>query len=138
MTLYSGMRGDNVRDLQQMLNAHGYELDEDGIFGVLTKNAVMDYQRRHGLKIDGIAGIKTLTRLMSVTTEPEPVIITAAGTVSERAVRIAESYIGVKETRENRGPEIDRWLRHMGIDFAAPWCMAFVQACFREAAEAFG
>lgn len=61
--LLPGMRGDNVRDLQRALNARGSRLDVDGIYGTLTKAAVMDYQDRHGLMVDGIAGPVTLGKL---------------------------------------------------------------------------
>lgn len=78
MTISPGDRGDHVRDLQAMLNEHGAELDEDGIFGPLTKTAVMEYQRKHGLTVDGIAGIETLTSLQRVVPvnekKPEPLL----------------------------------------------------------------
>ena len=40
--LWRGSRGDSVRDLQQKLNANGYKLAEDGVFGSNTYNAVLD------------------------------------------------------------------------------------------------
>lgn len=36
------------------------KIDVDGIFGNDTRNAVADYQRKHGLAVDGIAGPATL------------------------------------------------------------------------------
>src|SRR5690606_32484352 len=33
---------------------------------------------------------------------------------------------------------IDQWLAELGINYAAPWCMAFVQGVFRQAALEFG
>ncbi len=62
-TLLPGSRGDNVKDLQRGLNAQGARLAVDGIYGNQTKAAVMDYQNRHGLKADGIAGPITLGKL---------------------------------------------------------------------------
>lgn len=35
----------------------------DGIFGEITKKNVMEYQKRHGLKIDGIVGPETWNRM---------------------------------------------------------------------------
>lgn len=54
-----GSRGDEVRRLQSELNKHGYQLDEDGVFGAKTKAAVRDYQKKNSLKRDGIAGDET-------------------------------------------------------------------------------
>lgn len=77
MTLYPGSRGDDVKYLQTRLNAHGANLDTDGIFGVLTKDAVMKFQGRMGIAQDGIAGPVTLgllgntdTAVNSVDTSP--------------------------------------------------------------------
>jgi N-acetylmuramoyl-L-alanine amidase len=48
------MRGDDVRQLQRKL-----KILDDGIFGRLTEEAVMELQRKHGLEPDGIVGAKT-------------------------------------------------------------------------------
>ncbi|GKH48794.1 MULTISPECIES: spore cortex-lytic enzyme [Anaerotruncus] len=56
-----GSRGNEVRQIQQKLKNWGYYFGEvDGIFGVQTKKAVMDFQRKNGLAVDGIAGNATL------------------------------------------------------------------------------
>ena len=52
--LWRGSRGDSVRDLQQKLNANGYKLAEDGVFGSNTYNAVLDYQRKNNLAADSL------------------------------------------------------------------------------------
>ncbi len=73
MNLSYGSRGDNVRDLQRMLNGKGYQLDEDGIFGTKTQAAVRDYQGKNGLAVDGIVGSKTYGSLKGGTAEISPV-----------------------------------------------------------------
>ena len=56
-----GSRGNEERQIQQKLKNWGYYFGEvDGIFGVQTKKAVMDFQRKNGLAVDGIAGNATL------------------------------------------------------------------------------
>ena len=57
--LWRGNTGSSVRDLQQKLNRNGYSLDEDGVFGSNTYNAVLDYQRKNNLAVDGVVGDET-------------------------------------------------------------------------------
>ena len=63
--LEKGDRGEKVKELQKNLNAFGYNLDVDGIYGEKTEAAVKSYQRGHGLVIDGVAGTKTFASLKS-------------------------------------------------------------------------
>ena len=58
MVLKLGSRGNEVKVLQEKLN-----LKADGIFGPLTEEAVKDFQRSNGLKVDGIVGANTLSKL---------------------------------------------------------------------------
>lgn len=50
---------DVIATLQQMLAQHGFPLIADGDFGNGTKQTVKDFQNRHGLVSDGIAGYRT-------------------------------------------------------------------------------
>ena len=57
-------RGDDVRALQQKLNALGFDAGrEDGLFGPLTDRAVREFQRNVGEEPDGIVGIETISTL---------------------------------------------------------------------------
>ena len=58
MVLKLGSIGNEVKALQEKLN-----LKADGIFGPLTEEAVKDFQRSNGLKVDGIVGANTLSKL---------------------------------------------------------------------------
>lgn len=49
--------------VQELLIKRGYKIKADGYYGGQTINAIRDFQRRHGLKVDGFAGPKTLARL---------------------------------------------------------------------------
>lgn len=54
-----GSQGDEVRELQTVLNNSGYNLTVDGVFGSKTQAAVKDYQTKNSLQADGIVGEKT-------------------------------------------------------------------------------
>lgn len=61
--LKMGDKGEEVRNLQQILNSKGYSLSVDGDFGTLTQAAVKNFQRTNGLTDDGIVGSKTWDKL---------------------------------------------------------------------------
>lgn len=57
-------RGDDVRDLQRMLNALGFDAGrEDGLFGPTTDRAIREFQSNIGDAADGIAGPSTVRAL---------------------------------------------------------------------------
>lgn len=63
--LKPGMEDNAVTTVQQLLAARGYYTgDFDGIFGELTKRAVMAYQADAGLETDGEVGGKTWKTLL--------------------------------------------------------------------------
>lgn len=53
-----GNRGDDVKELQKALY-----VSADGIFGNITRNAVINFQKNNDLVADGIVGAKTLAKL---------------------------------------------------------------------------
>ena len=55
-TIRVGSQGDDVRYLQRVLHADGAHIIVDGMFGPQTERHVRNFQRKHGLKIDGIVG----------------------------------------------------------------------------------
>ncbi len=57
-----GSRGTEVRNIQQRLKDWGYYNGSvDGIYGTATRNAVIKFQKKHGITADGICGPKTLS-----------------------------------------------------------------------------
>lgn len=73
-TISYGMRGADVKELQERLIAQGYSLSPygaDGYFGAVTQEAVRLFQQQHGLAADGIAGPKTWTALLGMNAQLE-------------------------------------------------------------------
>lgn len=59
-----GSRGQEVKNIQTRLKNWGYYTGSiDGIYGTATKNAVIKFQKKNGLTVDGIAGPKTLEKI---------------------------------------------------------------------------
>lgn len=59
-----GSTGTEVRQIQTRLKNWGYYAGGvDGVYGTQTRNAVMYFQRKNGLTIDGVAGSATLSAL---------------------------------------------------------------------------
>lgn len=88
--LRQGMHGDDVKLLQERLNELGFEAgDADGRFGILTKEAVREFQRAHRLRIDGIAGAEVFSVLMSPSAHKRITHVVGEG---ERLQDIARKY----------------------------------------------
>jgi peptidoglycan hydrolase-like protein with peptidoglycan-binding domain len=65
-TVKNGSRGANAKLLQQNLNACGYRLEEDGIFGKLSTQALKEWQAVNGLVVDGIYGKKSEAKMKAL------------------------------------------------------------------------
>ena len=78
-----GSRGEDVAQIQQRLKQYGY-LDgaADGIFGQATYDAVVWFQKKNGLKADGVVGAATLAAL-GITAQS-----TTASSAAEREIYI--------------------------------------------------
>jgi hypothetical protein len=63
-TIENGDTGPEVFAVQYLLNAHGANLNPDGIFGPLTQGAVEDFQTDKGLSEDIIVGPETWQALI--------------------------------------------------------------------------
>ena len=59
-----GSRGEEVKEIQRRLKKWDYYNGSvDGIYGTKTKSAVIKFQKKNGLKADGIAGKNTLKKM---------------------------------------------------------------------------
>lgn len=130
-----------VNRIQKQLNHLGCgPVDVDGDFGNQTLNAVKLFQARYTdtsgrpLLVDGKLGAITWAALFGEVDTPQA----KTSTLLQITLQIAQSQIGIMEQPKgsNRGPEIDQFLRSVGLDpktGSYAWCAAFVFWCFNEA-----
>ena len=79
-----GDKGDQVTLIQQKLKQYGYfSAAVDGVFGKQTYDAVVWFQRKNGLKVDGAVGESTAAALG----------ITLSGTVAAAGYNESETYL---------------------------------------------
>jgi hypothetical protein len=139
---------DVVRAIQRRLNETGCgPVAEDGVFAAQTTAAVKLFQARfpdvdgQPLRIDGLVGAVTWAALFG--RGSVPTVDTAADPLLAAALAVAALEVGTMEEPpgSNRGPEVDAYLRSVGLDptqGSFPWCAAFVHFCFAKAAKQLG
>ena len=86
----TGSRGQIVKTIQTKLKRWGYYNGSvDGIFGTQTKNAVMYFQRKNGLTVDGIVGSAT-AKAMGVSLSGST---SSSGTTTANKVSNSDLYL---------------------------------------------
>ena len=79
-----GSKGEQVRQVQQRLIDWGYmKGTADGIFGQKTYDAVVQFQRKNGLAVDGVVGPKTAAAMG----------ISLRGSVAAASYNESETYL---------------------------------------------
>lgn len=64
VTVKTGSKGSAVKSVQELLNSRGYKVRVDGSLGGATSSAVKSFQKKSGLKADGIVGQATWQALV--------------------------------------------------------------------------
>jgi N-acetylmuramoyl-L-alanine amidase len=103
-----GDHGSFVKEIQEDLIRIGFPLPKygaDGIFGEETENAVMAFQKRYGLRVDGIVGPETLSKLSEVVKQK---LSHEEFPLPERTLKIGDEGEEVKM--------LQRALQHLGFD----------------------
>lgn len=121
-----GSQGDDVKDLQNKLNANGYGLSVDGVFGKNTLSAVKDYQQKNGLTVDGIVGTNTMSALLDnasgsgaksgYTPTAAPEINTTTWDESEKGSAASAAYQAAKDALAQHGDFVfseNEWLNSL-------------------------
>ncbi len=76
------MRGEDVKLLQKTLSKLGFSIeDKDGFFGKTTRRAVLDIQKKHGMKATGIVDKETAEVINTNIDAPEQQRFTVHGRV---------------------------------------------------------
>lgn len=134
-----------VTKLQLRLKELGCgDLAGTGFFGIKTDEAVRLFQARftdvdgRPLEVDGEVGAITWGAIFG--RETLPVEETAPTSLMEEALKFAVSQIGVMEKPlgSNKGEQVEKYLRSVGLGGGFAWCMAFVYWCYQQAAEKKG
>ena len=95
-----GSRGVGVKLVQSALGQAGWPVIVDGIFGEITRDAVIEFQKAHGLTADGIVGPATLAYLI-----PDAGCAAIGLKKSRREIR--EIIIHCTATREGRDATVE-------------------------------
>jgi len=108
--------GDTGADVARLQSSLG--ITADGIFGLRTKAAVISYQERCGLLVDGIAGTETLSTLAEgscVALRPDgggsiangPYVVVVPGNSSDRLAAVSRIAPGASRDDAGRGAFIN-------------------------------
>ncbi len=129
--LKQGARGPQVAALQRALAAKGFSPGAaDGVFGPMTRNAVVRFQQAHHLGVDGVVGPQTWGALGGAGGDsftPAPVGGvggSASGSLRNRILSLAKGEVGLREVGNNQGA-ITKYPNYFGRG-AESWCADFV------------
>ena len=122
-----------VRAVEDQLIRLGYSRTAIGVFDSALTSLVSLFQAQNSdlmgrpLKVDGRVGPNTWGALFAVA---------SSGGLLDKIVAVAQSQVGVSEVPpgSNRGPQVEAYLKSVGLGGGYAWCMAFVHWCVREAA----
>ena len=92
-----GSSGSEVREIQTRLKNWGYYTGSvDGVYGAKTEEAVKYFQRKNGLKVDGIAGKQTLEK-MGISSSSS----SGAGALSQKDIDLLSRVIAAEARGES-------------------------------------
>lgn len=141
-----GSSGSEVTKVQYILKSFNYSIDVDGKFGPQTEKAVIHFQKKSGLKADGIVGPVTMAALEKATRISPPAPIPTSPTAGLNAcdemdfwrqqAGLPEGFnsIGWRESNcrndvtSRTGCCVGYWQIHTG-NFTAPGYKAGIAAC---------
>lgn len=102
-----GMSGTDVESLQRKLKELGYMKKVTGYYGTETIEAVIQFQGRNGLSVDGLAGEKTFAMIYSPEAKPSADTVQAARRKANinTMIAVAKEQLGDKYILGAEGPK---------------------------------
>jgi hypothetical protein len=130
-----GSKGKKVKLIQEWLCLQGFGLKIDSDFGSATDYAVREFQKRENLKVDGVVGNNTFTRLIQPMKNALKEIPKGNKSLREMVVAYAKQHLK-QQPRElggqNKGPWVRLYMKGNEGE-AWPWCAGFVSFILKQA-----
>jgi uncharacterized protein (TIGR02594 family) len=119
-----------TEEIQTALKSKGFDPGPiDGVRGRRTIAAIMEFQAKNNLEVDGIVGPLTAAKLFAGQPAPTETVVSSTQPWMTEALRL----VGVKEdTSAKSNPLIIGWGKRLGIGYGndeIPWCGLFVAHC---------
>lgn len=132
-----GMRGGDVRRVQEWLTLRGYSVAVDGIYGVATANAVVRFQEDSFLPDSGRVDAETFERLVEPMRETLRQRLNMSQPLGDAILAYAQAHLSQHPREiggENRGPWVRLYMRgNEGREWL--WCAGFVTFVLHQATE---
>lgn len=122
-TLYWGTRGSDVREVQEKLKRWGYyKGTSDGIYGKETYIAVINFQKKNGLRADGLVGASTKKALGITTAKKTPTYSKLIATAQKKlkqwgyyngavdGIHGSQTYNAVVKFQRKNGLKVDGYI----------------------------
>lgn len=94
-SLTKGMKGNDVKALQEYLRILGYKVDVNGTFDNKTYTAVVDFQKKNKITSSGIVGVKTVTALNKAVTSRSVAVVIPSRGESEKLPIVSLNISGI-------------------------------------------
>jgi hypothetical protein len=130
-----GSKGRKVKLIQEWLCLHGFYVAIDSDFGPATDSAIREFQKKNGLKSDGVVGKNTFARLIKPMTDALKPIAAGGKSLARMVVAYAEQHLKQAPLEiggQNRGPWVRLYMDgNEGPEW--PWCAGFASFILKQA-----
>jgi len=132
-----GSKGWKVSLIQEWLCLHGFHVAIDNDFGPATDRSVREFQKKNGLKLDGVVGKGTFAKLIKPMIEALKPASADGKSLGKMVVTYAEQHLKQSPLEiggQNRGPWVRLYMNgNEGPDW--PWCAGFASFILEQACQ---